>query len=69
MADRKKKSKSKSKSYIKPSRLSFPDDIKKHDWLSPLIEAYYIVDKGIAVAIQREERKKNSDNTRKITAL
>ena len=58
MADRKKKSKSKGRSYVKPSRVSFPDDIKIHDWLSPLIEAYYIVDKGIAEAIQKEAKKK-----------
>jgi Fe-S-cluster containining protein len=60
MADRKKKGKSKSKSYVRPSRLSFPEDIKSHDCLSPLIEAYYIVDKGISEAIQREERKKRT---------
>jgi len=54
MADRKKAN----NSYVRPSRLSFPDDIKIHDWLPPLIEAYYIVDKGIAEAIHKEEKKK-----------
>ena len=63
MAVRKKKSKS--KGYVKPSKLSFQDDIKIHDWLPPLIEAYYIVDKGIAVAIQREEKKKRTVACRK----
>ncbi len=43
--------------YLKPSRLSFPDDEKVYDWLSPLLDAYYIVDKGIAEAIKKETKK------------
>jgi len=38
-------------------RLSFPDDEKNHLWLSALLEAYYIVDKGIARAIDAEKKK------------
>ncbi len=40
-----------------PGRLSFPEEIKVHPWLSMLIDAYYIVDKGIAEAVRLEERK------------
>lgn len=40
-----------------PVRLSFPEDIAVHPWLSMLIDAYYIVDKGIAEAVRLEERK------------
>jgi len=38
-------------------RLSFPDDEKNRSWLRPLLEAYHIVDKGIAKAIEIEQRK------------
>jgi Fe-S-cluster containining protein len=51
---------SKSKKNIgasKAKRLSFPDDEKDHPWLSTLLEAYYIVDKGIAQAIDAERKK------------
>ena len=51
-------SKRPTKSYVKPSRLFFPDEIKIHEWLPLLIEAYYIVDKGIAEAIKKEVKKK-----------
>lgn len=44
-------------SYLKPTRLSFPDDEKVYDWLSHLLDAYYIVDKGVAGAIKRETKK------------
>jgi Fe-S-cluster containining protein len=44
--------------YLKPFRLSFPDDEKIYDWLSPLLDAYYVVDKGIAGAIRKERKKK-----------
>ncbi len=44
--------------YLRPFRLSFPDDEKIYDWLSPLLNAYYIVDKGIAEAIRREKKRK-----------
>jgi Fe-S-cluster containining protein len=43
--------------YLKPARLSFPDDEKVYDWLSHLLDAYYIVDKGVAGAIKRETKK------------
>jgi uncharacterized protein len=44
--------------YLKPTRLSFPNDDKNHYWISPLLEAYYIVDKGIAEAIKKEQKRK-----------
>jgi hypothetical protein len=43
--------------YLKHFRLSFPDDEKIYDWLSPLLDAYYVVDKGIAGAIRKERKK------------
>ncbi len=43
--------------YLKPVRISFPNDEKIYDWLSPLLDAYYIVDKGIAEAIKREKKR------------
>lgn len=44
--------------YLKPFRFSFPEDEKIYDWLSPLLNAYYIVYKGIAEAIKREKKRK-----------
>ncbi|MBI5409642.1 MAG: YkgJ family cysteine cluster protein [Nitrospirae bacterium] len=41
----------------KAKRLSFPDDEKKHSWLGLLLDAYFIVDKGIAKAIEEEKKK------------
>jgi len=38
-------------------RLSFPGDEKRHSWLPLLLEAYYIIDKGIAGAINAEKQK------------
>jgi Fe-S-cluster containining protein len=43
--------------YSKPKRLSFPVDDAIHPWLSILLDAYYIVDKGIAEAISIEEKR------------
>jgi len=53
MADAKKRD----TGYLKPSRPSFPDDEKVYDWLPPLLDAYYIVDKGIAEALKKERKK------------
>ena len=61
MASRKKSS----KAYVRPLRLSFPEEVKLHDWLPLLIEAYYMVDKGIAEAIHREDKKKRTVACRK----
>lgn len=44
--------------YLKPIKLSYPDDEELYDWLSPLLNAYYIVDKGIAEAIRREKKRR-----------
>jgi Fe-S-cluster containining protein len=40
-----------------PRRLSFPADAKIHSWLPLLLDAYYMVDKGIAEAVKTELRK------------
>ncbi|HBH62655.1 MAG TPA: YkgJ family cysteine cluster protein [Nitrospiraceae bacterium] len=41
----------------KVKRLSFPEDEKKHSWLRLLLEGYYIVDKGVAKALDAEQKK------------
>jgi len=41
----------------KVKRLSFPGDEKKLSWLTLLLEGYYIVDKGVAKAIDTEQKK------------
>jgi len=40
--------------YTKPQRLNFADDEKRLPWLSTLLDAYSIIDKGVSVAIARE---------------
>lgn len=45
-------------SYIKPKKLNFNEDVKVQPWLHFLIEAYYIVDKGISFAINSELKRK-----------
>ncbi len=41
----------------KMKRVQFAGDEKKHSWLGPLLEAYFIVDKGVAKAIGSERKK------------
>lgn len=41
----------------KTKRLSFPDDEKKRSWLKLLLDAYQIVDKGVAAAIGSARKK------------
>ena len=43
--------------FLKTKRLSFTTDEKMHPWLKLLLDAYYIVDKGIAQAIDAEQKK------------
>jgi Fe-S-cluster containining protein len=38
-------------------RLSFPDDEKKRPWLKLLLDAYQIVNRGVARAIESEQKK------------
>jgi Fe-S-cluster containining protein len=38
-------------------RLSYPDDEKSHSWLSMLIDAYFVMNKGVAKAIEVEKKK------------
>jgi len=40
-----------------PKRLRFPEDEAKNPWLSMLLDAYYIGDKGIYEAIQKRIRR------------
>lgn len=45
--------------YLRPSKLSFPVDDAVHSWLSMLLNAYHIVDKGVAEAIKKEKKRRN----------
>jgi Fe-S-cluster containining protein len=47
----------KTSDYHQPKRLGFKDDEAVHKWLPMLLDAYYIVDKGIAEAVRRESGK------------
>ncbi len=38
-------------------RLSFPHDEKRHSWLRILLDAYFIIDRGVAAAIESEQDK------------
>ena len=51
------KKKKKRSSAERVKRLSFPEDEKNHPWLKLLLDACYILDKGIANAIESEQRK------------
>ncbi|MEK6652071.1 MAG: YkgJ family cysteine cluster protein [Nitrospirota bacterium] len=41
------------------TRVQFPDDESKFRWMPMLLDAYAIVDEGIAIAISEEEDKRN----------
>ncbi len=45
------------KDHIRARRLSFPEDEKMFSWLTMLIDALYIVDKGVTKAIELERKK------------
>lgn len=51
--------KSKSSLKLAPNirQLTFPEDEKKHPWLSVLLHGYYLVDQGVAEAIRQQEKK------------
>ncbi|MEW6570261.1 MAG: YkgJ family cysteine cluster protein [Nitrospirota bacterium] len=51
--------------YRQPRRPSFPSDEKIHPWLSLLLDAYHIIDKGIAEAIKMESTKSREVACRK----
>jgi Fe-S-cluster containining protein len=57
MAEEMERTKVKNTGYLRPTRLSFSDDERVYYWLSPLLDAYYIVDKGIAEALKKERKK------------
>jgi Fe-S-cluster containining protein len=40
--------------YFQQRRLSFPSDEKKHFWLPVLLDAYFVIDKGVAEAVKAE---------------
>jgi Fe-S-cluster containining protein len=40
-------------------RVRFPDDEEKLPWLSALLEAYSVIDRGVSFAIEREKEKHN----------
>ena len=52
-----KKNKGRSGAYHEPKRLDFRAEEAYHPWLSMLLDAYYIVDKGISEAVKLEGRK------------
>jgi Fe-S-cluster containining protein len=41
-------------------RISFPGDEQRIPWLSMLLDAYAIVDTGVAVAVRNEEKRRKS---------
>lgn len=43
--------------FVHTGRLSFPEDVKVHPWLSMLIDAYCIIDRGIVEALKLEAGK------------
>jgi len=43
--------------YRKPQRLHFADDEARFPWLSVLLDAYVVVDKGVSAAITREQKQ------------
>ncbi len=51
------KKKKKKNSPAAAKRVSFPDDEKKHRWLTLLLDGYQIVDRGVAKAIDTERKK------------
>jgi len=42
--------------YTKPQRLHFKEDEARFKWLKILLDAYEVIDKGISVAIAREQK-------------
>jgi len=47
----------KTDSALKSRRLRFPDDESRFAWLSMLLDAYEIIDRGVSIAIKKEEKK------------
>ena len=43
--------------YRKPQRLTFSNDEPQLPWLSILLDAYAIIDKGVSAAIEREQKQ------------
>jgi Fe-S-cluster containining protein len=53
MKDKKKKK----TGYSNPLRLPFSEETKSHPWLSMLLDAYYVIDKGVSEAIKIETQR------------
>ncbi len=43
--------------YINPTRVTFPYDEKRYSWLPMLLNAYYVIDKGVSEALKEEFKK------------
>ena len=43
--------------YPSPERLSFPKAEARHNWLAPLLEAYYVTDRGVHEGVRRQQRQ------------
>lgn len=51
-------SKSRRKDKSPPPRVRFPEDEARFSWLPTLLDAYEIIDKGVAVSIEDEKKKR-----------
>ncbi len=40
-----------------PERLRFPEAEERHDWLAPLLDAFYATDQGVHEGIRRQQRQ------------
>ncbi len=43
--------------YAPASRISLPEPEKNYPWLTPLLDAYFVIDQGVQEAIKRRERQ------------
>ncbi|KAF0184147.1 MAG: hypothetical protein FD164_473 [Nitrospirae bacterium] len=48
------------KNLLPKKRIAFPDDEQKQPWLSLLFTAYAVIDEGVRIAIDREEKKRGA---------
>lgn len=49
--------KSDTPAYPTPTRLSFPEEERRHHWLPMLIDVYFTTDQGVSEGIRRQEAK------------
>jgi len=43
--------------YLKPRRISYPEDEARLPWLKILLDAYFVIDNGVAEGIRREQKQ------------